>query len=158
MCWTQDAFAFQTVTKRVSTRKNSAVHPKAAKEVTAGAWTSTDSLCPATMERRKSTAITWRQSEGEGEAEWWKQGDKEGYLPWRTTWIQIQKCCPKADLPLVCWGMDSRDQQLTLHFRRTGRMRGGDRESVKSSVFLDCILRGKCEHSQKNEQILVTAR
>ncbi len=32
-------------------------------------------------------------------------------------------------------------------------MRGGDRESVTSSV-LDCILRGKCEHSQKYKQIL----
>lgn len=115
----------------------SAVHPKGAKEVTAGAWTSMDSLYPAMKKRRKSTAITWRRSEGEREreAEQWKQGDKEGYLPLRTTWIQIQKCCPKADLPLVCWGMDSRDQQLTLHFRRVGRTRGGDGESVTSSCF-----------------------
>lgn len=106
-----------------------------------------DNPYPATTERRKSTALTWRQSEGEREAERWKQGDKRDIPPLRTTWIQIQKCCPKADLPLVCWGMDSRDQNLTLHFRRVGRTRG-DRESVMSSV-LDCILRGKCEHSLK---------
>lgn len=94
----------------------------------------------------------WR---GEREAERWKQGDKEGYLPLRTTWIQIQKCCPKADLPLVCWGMDSRDQQLTLHFRRVGRTRGGDRERVSHLLVLDCIPRGKCEHNQKYKQISV---
>lgn len=45
----------------------SAVHPKGAKEVTAGVWTSMDSLYPAMKKRRKSTAITWRQSEGERE-------------------------------------------------------------------------------------------
>ncbi len=59
----------------------SAVHPKGAEEATAGAWTSMDNPYPATTEKRKSTALTWRQSEGKREAERWKKGDKEGYLP-----------------------------------------------------------------------------
>lgn len=56
-------------------------HPKAAEEVTAGASTSTDSLCPASTERRKakSTATTWRRNERE--TAWWYRERKRDASP-----------------------------------------------------------------------------
>lgn len=53
---------------------HSAVHPKAGGGATAGAWTNTGSLCPATTAGRgaRRSATTWRANERTGE-----RGDDE---------------------------------------------------------------------------------
>ncbi|XP_039457166.1 insulin-like growth factor-binding protein 3 isoform X1 [Oreochromis aureus] len=65
MCSTLEASAYPTVTERVSTRKSSAVRPKAGGGATAGAWTNMGSLSPATMagSGARSSATTWSANE-----------------------------------------------------------------------------------------------
>lgn len=93
------------MTRRGSTRKSNVAHPKAEREVTAGAWINMDSHFPGMMGREKemSTAITWKANEGWVPAllasvrgHWTSQRRRRG-------WANTVDCIVSEELCLLQW-------------------------------------------------------